>query len=359
MSNPQTATSLEQRAIDFARRGDFGVEARSVNEELTRLSPTNEGAWTRLARCCLELGQLDEAASALDAALQVNPANTIARNLHVEVSRRRSGAPEPAAPRRRARITARGEGPPRARAQARPGARGSSAHVAGIGGAEFTTLSHLPPALAAESLGGRLDPLLMALNERPFAARVVEARNRAAQAGTRLFRRGSVHAGPPGHIYVCQQGGRWEPQLTLGLYARSQFGRDALAAGLAFDATPGGDDERAGAGRERALRYFEAFQREVASTWRVHLTEWMRANGGFLQRGRGAPETDRLPADALTELNTSPPLQDGRTVLARWLFADRAEDVGLMTDGPRLLRWLEGTFTDLLPLWSTVYRAVR
>jgi hypothetical protein len=49
--------SLEQQAIDFAKRGDFGPAARSVNEQLTSLSPSNQGAWTRLARCCLELGQ--------------------------------------------------------------------------------------------------------------------------------------------------------------------------------------------------------------------------------------------------------------------------------------------------------------
>ncbi|MGH9310199.1 MAG: tetratricopeptide repeat protein, partial [Vicinamibacterales bacterium] len=65
--------TLEQRAIEFARRGDFGPEARSINEEITRLAPANQGAWTRLARCCMELGFLDDATAALDAALQVNP----------------------------------------------------------------------------------------------------------------------------------------------------------------------------------------------------------------------------------------------------------------------------------------------
>ena len=75
--------SLEQQAIDFAKRGDFGPDARHVNEQLTTLSPSNQGAWTRLARCCLELGLLDDATSALDRALQLNPQNTIARNLHI------------------------------------------------------------------------------------------------------------------------------------------------------------------------------------------------------------------------------------------------------------------------------------
>ena len=80
--------SLQQQAIDFARRGDFGAEARAVNEELTRLAPDNEGAWTRLARCCLEAGQLAEASNALESALLVNPQNNLARSLLQEVVRR-------------------------------------------------------------------------------------------------------------------------------------------------------------------------------------------------------------------------------------------------------------------------------
>jgi hypothetical protein len=46
----------------------------------------------------------------------------------------------------------------------------------------------------------------------------------------------------------------------------------------------------------------------------------------------------------------------GRIFVGRWLFADRGDDLGVLTDGGRLVRWLETTFTDLLPLWSTVYR---
>ena len=80
--------SLTQKAIDCARRGDFGSEARAVNEELTRLAPDNEGAWTRLARCCLESGQLADASSALESALQLNPQNNLARSLLQEVIRR-------------------------------------------------------------------------------------------------------------------------------------------------------------------------------------------------------------------------------------------------------------------------------
>jgi cytochrome c-type biogenesis protein CcmH/NrfG len=94
-----TSTSeLQQRAIDFARTGDFGPQALATNLELARVAPANEGAWTRLSRCYMEGGQLDEATAALDAALQINPQNTIARSLMMEVTRRRIAAAGPVPP---------------------------------------------------------------------------------------------------------------------------------------------------------------------------------------------------------------------------------------------------------------------
>lgn len=352
-----TTASLEQRAIDFARRGEFGPDARSVNEELTRVSPSNEGAWTRLARCCLEMGLLDEATAAADAALQLNPQNTIARNLQIEVSKRRAGPVEPKA--RRSSSGPRSGTASRSAGRTSTAARSSkaAASLPGLGRAEFTALGHLAPAAAAESLNGRIEPLLMALNDRPFAARVVEARNRAGHAGARLFRRGSMQPVAPGFVHVYQQGGRWEPQLNIGLLAHAQWGRDAIAAGIGFNLAEGAGDDRADLGRERVFEYFQAFQQHLSSTWRQHLTDWMRASGGFVQLGLQPPSTELLPYDALDRVITQDhPGELGWVFVGRWLFLDRADDIAVITDGPRLVRWFEQTFNDLLPLWGTVYR---
>lgn len=349
---------LEQRAIDFAKRGDFGADARTVNEELTRLDPTNQGAWTRLARCCLELGLLDESTAAADAALQINPQNTIARNLQAEVSKRRAGPVEAPAARRRSAGT-RSSGSTRAVAAAAPAARASrtSTLIPGIGRAEFTALGHLAAPAAAESLASRIEPLMIALNERPFAARVVDARNRAGHAGARLFRRGSIHPLAPGFIHVAQQGGRWEPQLTFSLLSRAQWQRDSVAAGIGFNLSEGGADDRADHGRERIFEYFQAFQQLLSRTWRHHLTDWMRANGGFVQLGHQPPATSVLPDDAVERLITEQhPGTLGWVFVGRWLFLDRGEDIAIATEGIRLVRWIEQTFVDLLPLWGTVYR---
>jgi hypothetical protein len=342
-------TSLEQKAIDFARRGEFGAEAKGVNEELTRLAPANQGAWTRLARCNIELGLLDAASEALEKVLQVNPQNTIARSLLQEAIRRQVLLlPEEPRPKRTTTRTPRTARPA---TSARPRARGA------FGSAQFAALGQLAPASALESLGATMEALLMALNERPFAAKVVEARNRAGRAGNRLFRRNTIVAGPPGHLSASHHGGRWEPQLNIGVLAAAQWGRSSMRAGIGFNLAPDGSAPDREDGPEALAESFDRFQQLVASTWRGLLTEWMAASGGFIQYGEGGPALELLPKDAVEWLIN---VQDARThgwvFVGRWLFADRPEHAATLEDAGALTKWADGVFSDLLPLWMSVYR---
>jgi hypothetical protein len=338
-------SSLEQRAIDFARRGDFGAEARDVNDELTKLAPANQGAWTRLARCNIELGLLDEANAALEAVLQLNPQNMIARSLLQESIRRevrRQPLDEPAP--KRARGT-------KARKAAESAARG------GFGRAQFAALQQLAPASALESLGPSIESLLMAINEHAFAGKVVEARNRAGQSGSKLFRRNSFYAGGEGHLYAFHHGGRWEPQINLGFYSVADWGRSAIRAGIGFNLTQSGADRDREAGQERVAAYHEAFQRLVSTDWKSLLTDWMAANGGFIQYADRQPAVDVLPADAVEWLiNNRNAIEQGWVFVGRWLFSDRPDHAATMDDPAALVDWIDQTFTDLLPLWSSVYR---
>ncbi|HVL67512.1 MAG TPA: tetratricopeptide repeat protein [Vicinamibacterales bacterium] len=343
--------SLEQQAIAFARRGDFGAAARQVNQELTELAPGNEGAWTRLARCNIELGLLDEANAALETVLRLNPQNMIARSLLQEAIRRAVAleTPEPAPRRRRAP----GAGGARAKK-----VRSSSTPARGFGRAQFAALAQLPSTAAVESLGPAIDALLAALNERPFAARIVDTRNRAGNPGARLFRRDTVQAGGAGHVYVFHYGGRWEPQINIGFFAGEPWGRSAIRAGIGFNLAAADSDPDRAAGQERVLEYFERLQRLVSSSWKGLLTGWMGANGGFIQHGARPPEVDLLPGEAVSWL-----IDDARAAerewifVGRWLFADRPADAAVIEDPGRLAAWLEQTFVDLLPLWTSLYRA--
>ncbi len=336
-------SDLQQRAVEFAKAGDFGARALEINRALTELSPSNEGAWTRLARCYMELGQLDEATSALEGALQVNPQNTIARNLQNEVTRRRVAATTPIAP-------------PRARA-ARSRRSEGSAPAAGFGRAEFAALGQLAPATAVESLAPRIESLLMALNDRPFAARAVETRNRAGRAGAKLYRRNSFYPGSAGHIFAFQHGGRWEPQLNLGFFAAPQWKRDCVRAGIGFNLTLDGSDPEREDGQERAAAAFAHFQRLASTAWRSLLVEWMSRSAGFIQHGERPPSTEMLPKDAIAWLvNCQNPAEVGWIFCGRWLFADQPADADTLQDARKLTAWCDDSFTAVLPLWSSLFR---
>src|SRR4051794_17074239 len=228
-----TASELQERAIAYARAGTFGPPALEANLELTRVAPDNEGAWTRLARCYLEAGRLDEATAALDAALQLNTQNSIARSLLGEVSRRRAAAtatPTVKAPRTRA-VKVKEKAPKRASAKA-------PAPIASFDRQEFQTLGHSAPAVALDVLGPRLEALLMALNERPFAEKIADARNKAGRSGVRLFRRGGFETGAPNQIVAVHYGGKREPQISIAVTSAVSpvsGGRDSIRAGVGFD----------------------------------------------------------------------------------------------------------------------------
>ena len=343
VSCPVDPTTLQQSAIDYAKRGDFGADAKRVNQELAAAAPGNVGAWTRLARCCIELGQLDEATAAIDAALRIDPRNTIATNMQVDITRRRMAATASSPVRKRST-------PAAAKAS---GSRGGGVATAGFGRHEFTSLAHLPPAQALEALAPRLEALLMDVNERPFAAKAAEARNRAGRSGIRLFRRNSFHAPAPGEVQAYQHGGRWEPQIQLGW--RASGAERWMRAGIGFNLAPDPGDPEGELGRERLLAQFARFQQLIATDWRDLLTRWMETNRGFIQYDSEPPATGLLPRDAVQSLIDG--TSDRQWIFCgRWLFADRSEDEATLADGGKLIRWIDQTFTDLLPLWAAVYR---
>jgi tetratricopeptide (TPR) repeat protein len=347
-----TASELQDRSIAYARAGTFGAPALEANLELTRVAPENEGAWTRLARCYLEAGRLDEATAALDAALQLNTQNSIARSLLGEVSRRRAASM--VAPVKAPRVRAVKEKAPK-----RAGSKAPAA-MASFDRQELQTLAHSAPAVALDVLGPRLEALLMALNERPFAGKIADARNKAGRSGVRLFRRGGFETGEPNQIVALHYGGRREPQITIAVTSAVSpvsGGRDSIRAGLRFDLTALAGDGNREDGQTRALAYFAGFQQLLASQWQAFLSDWLSRNGGYIQIGADAPATDLSGAQAVERLmEISDPAAAGSVFIGRWLFADRVTEAEVISDAKRLESWMAIVFEELLPLWTTVYR---
>lgn len=318
--------ALERRAIEFAKLGNFGTDALEVNRELTRVAPSNQGAWTRLGRCCLELQQFDQATEAFNRALELNPTNNIAKSLHQEVLRRRARAPV------------------------------HSDAASGFTPQDFYTLGQLASADAVRALGSKFESLLMSLNEQRTSARIVDTRNRAGQSGSKLFRRNSFYSGMHGHIFAFHHGGRWEPQFNLGMFSANPWGDNSFRVGLGFNMSPAGSDPDREAGQANTLAWFERFQQQVARTWRGHIVEWMSRSGGFIQFGERGPATDLLPKDAVEWLvNCRNPSGIGWVFVGRWLFVDKPEDAAVLGEMRKLVAEVEDTYAALFPLWVSVY----
>lgn len=324
MSNETAA--LERRAIEYAKSGDFGTAALETNRELARLAPSNPGAWTRLARCCLEQKQFDDASTALGRALELNPSNTIAKSLQQEVARRRAATPV------------------------------HSEAASGFTPQDFYTLGLLAPTDAARTLGPKMESLLLSLNEQRTSARILDARHRAGQSGGKLYRRNSYYAGSHGHVYAFHHGGRWEPQFHLTWLAANPWGQSTLGIGLGFNMSATARDAEEGGGQSQALAFFDAFQKQLAGTWRGHLVEWMGKTGGFLQYGERPPAFDLMPKQAVDWIvNCRNPGGIGWVFVGRWLFVDRADDQRTLSESRKLVAAVEDTFAALFPLWNSVY----
>jgi hypothetical protein len=319
-------TALEQTAIDLARKGDFGADALNANLEISRLAPTNEGAWTRLARCYMEARRFADAAGALSTVLDLNPSNNIARSLQREVMRRQAMAPL------------------------------QSDAASGFTAQDFHVLGRLAPPDTVGALGPKFESLLMSLNEQRTSARIVDARNRGGQAGAKLFHRNSYHAGSSGHIFAFHHGGRWEPQFNLGMFSANHWKADAFRIGIGFNLAAEGRDPEREAGQERALRYFENFQQQLATTWRGDVIDWMSRTGGFVQFGDRGPARDMLPPQAIESIvNCRNASAIGWVFCGRWLFLENPEDAKTLNEMRKLVGAVEETFAALFPLWMSTY----
>jgi hypothetical protein len=316
---------LQQRAVELAKSNSFGAEALDVNLQITRSDPSNQGAWTRLARCYLEQRRFSDAAGALATVLDLNPSNTIAKSLMTEVTKRR--------------------------AMALP----TVDAVSGFTDHDFDALSHLAPVDAARALGPKIEMLLMSLNDQRTAQRIVQTRNRAGQSGSKLFHRNSYHEAGNGHLHAYHHGGRWEPQFNLGFLAGNVWNGNWLRMGLGFNLAAGGRDDQID-GQENMVRYFESFQQQLGSAWKRHLADWLSKSGGFIQYGQRGPAVDLLPSQAVEWLiSCRNPAAQEWIFVGRWLSPSKPEDAAILTDMRQVVAAVEDTFAAVFPLWAAIY----
>jgi tetratricopeptide (TPR) repeat protein len=318
--------SLQARAIGYARRGDFGPDALTINQRLALLAPQNAGAWTRLGRCHLEAKNFPAAAEALQHALALDPQSVVARNLLVEVRRARQ-------------FVATDDK-----------ARNESGFDVGF----FDLLGQTTAQSIPRSILSRVETLVENLNNLDVSEKIVAARLAAGRTGSRLYRRNSVH-GENGHVYIFHYGGRWEPQFNLGFFSAHTCPANCVRAGVGFNLTRQGMDPNPDAGQARVRAYLASFQRAVSARWQRYLSDWMRNQDGQLQfTGESVPPdaaADRQ-LDRLVRLN---PAAEDWVFLGRWWNAALDRDRGVLSDMRQITQAVAATFRDLLPVWKDTW----
>ncbi len=349
-------TLPEDRARALAMAGNFGAEALELNRRLVDANPADTASRTRLGRCYLEAGRLDEAETEYRVALRLDPRNRIAAGGLEMVERQRHPivVPEPGSVRPRAPRRAHASAPAH-RAETVPSTMTVPVPqtFTGFGAAEFAELAGCPRGEVQPRFAPRVVDLVRRINALGVSIEIAGIR----EAGKRqLFRAGRADVrADRAHWYVFNLGGRWEPQFNIGMYGGQAAG-NWLRVGMAFDLTEERGDAAAGSGVAGAREWFRRFQGILASPRRSLFLGWMVKENGYLEYIRRGPRLDaREPSQAASLIASADPSRTGWLFFGKWLSPENAEEAAVLADPVDLVRSIDRVFTGLAPLWRALW----
>jgi len=350
------SSALEERARALAVAQDFGAEALDVNRRLVAANPADAASRTRLGRCYLEAGRLDEAEAEYREVLRVNPRNRIAVGGLETIERQRNAA----AMAEQARVAR----PARARRAAAP-------HPSAPSPSPSLTSEPVPQTFTGFSAGdfAELGGCRRGAVQARFAPRVVDLVRRVnalassvemagiREAGKRqLFRVGRADVHPAdAHWYVFNLGGRWEPQCNIGMYGGGRAG-NWLRIGVGYNLNDEGADAERSSGVTQVRDHFRRFQRLLTSARRSLLLGWMVKEDARLEYEHAGPRPDvREPSHAATVIAGFDPEHVAWVFVGKWLGLENADEAAILSDPVALVRTIDRVLTGLTPLWRALH----
>lgn len=317
---------LERRARELARRRDYGDESLRLNQELVRLAPSASAPRTRLGCCHEAAGDLLGALRQYELALELEPANSVARGLIARLQLRLHfpGVPMPAS------LT----GP-------------APAQFRGFSLADFAELaSTTSQEQALERFGPRFDDLARHLNGLPVVSSIQEIRGESGG----LFRANTLWQ-QPGHLYTYHWGGRWTAQYNIGIYsANSSVGSNLARIGAGFNMTLAGRDPEAARKLPALLRRFASAQEALSGQLGRDLLRCLGQPRWGLQFGDDKPDLDGAPEAALSRLRGANGANVRWVFIGRWLSPNQPDDATVLEDRKAFLAAVDHVFRQLLPL---------
>ncbi|HEY3381504.1 MAG TPA: tetratricopeptide repeat protein [Vicinamibacterales bacterium] len=351
--------STQERARALAIAQDFGPESLELNRQLVAENPDDTGSRTRLARCLLEAGRLDESETEYREVLRRDPRHLIAGGGLAAVERLRHPMQVEVTPTRvrRAPRVAKDTEPRPVRAATAPAAAPAEPVPLSFAGFEkraFTELCLCARGDIAARFGPRVQDLLRRVNTLGSA---VEAASVREAGHKQLFRvsRSDVHA-QHGHWFAFSHGGRWEPQFNIGMFGGSRHGDDWLRVGVGFNLNDRGHDADRAAGLVRVRAHFRHFQSLLSSPRGSLYSGWMIKEEGRLQGLDGSPRPDPkdVPQGVEALLHADPGCGE-LIFFGKWLTPDQPEDAAVLADPVELVRTIDRVITGLLPLWRALW----
>jgi hypothetical protein len=354
-------SSAQDHARALAIAQDFGSEALELNRQLVAGDPSDVASRTRLGRCYLQAGRLDEAEAEYREVLRLDPKNRIAAG-GLEAIERQRHAGDIIEPVSRARRTERA---PRERA-ASPRAGAAAAHTPssslgpvptifnGFQARDFTELTLCPRNEVAARFAPRVVDLVRRVNALQTSAEIAGIREPGKRQLFRLSR-SDVH-GRGAHWFVYNAGGRWEPQFNIGMYGGRERSSDWLRIGLGYNLSDSGREADVEEGMRTAREHFRRFQQVLASPRRSLLSGWLIKEGGLVEYNADGPRLDLRDSAQATETLATADVDRTRWAFAgKWLSPASAEDAVLLADPVSLVRTIDRVFAGLLPLWRALW----
>ncbi len=361
-------SSLEDRARALAVAQNFGPEALDLNRRLVAANPADIHSRTRLARCHLEAGQLDEAEVEYREVLRLDPRNRIAAGGIETIGQRRREREMPAEEHvvRRARAPrVTGAVVPRAstrspRVSAEPPSDTSWSEpvpqtFTGFGQDAFVELASCRRRDVQARFGPRVVDLVRRVNALASSVEIAGMREAGKKQLFRV-RASDVHPADA-HWFVFNMGGRWELQWNIGMYAGRKVG-DWFRVGLGLNFTGGGTDPNGEEGVLQVRDHLRRFQEILESPRGSLFLGWMVKENALMQRGAAGPLLDvREPSQAAKLIAGLDPERTDWIFFGKWLRPDADGDATILRDPVSLVRTIDRVQTGLLPLFRAMHES--
>jgi hypothetical protein len=353
-------SSSQDRARALAISQDFGGEALKLNEQLVASDGSDLASRTRLARCYREAGRFDDSEVQYREVLRLDPRNRIAAGGLISIDAARGNGKAAAED---AAAALRASGAARARRASKPSRvevlpSSDTAPVplvfTGFEPRAFAELRSCPPRDVRARFAPRVNDLVKRINALPSSKEIAAIRQPEHR---QLFRasRADVHV-EAGRWSVVNIGGRFEPQISIGMSAGTGQIGDWLRVGIGFDLANDGADAEHPDGVREVRNHFRRLQALLASPRRSLLVGWMIKESGLIEFDEAGPRLDLDQPTEAADLIAGCDADRTRWVLfGKWLSPDRPDDAATLAEPLALVRLIDHTFTGLTPLWRALW----